>query len=119
MKKLLAILSILLIPAVASADPFLGGDPNLINADKSQVEFDGTWEPAVIVAGCTQKQVGCVWTDANNVQHYLFRDLAGITDGAHTARARFISNVWGESEPSDPFDFTKSRPAKPGIRLIP
>jgi hypothetical protein len=118
--KLLTCLVVILWASVASASPFLACDPPTESGiTQSQVEYDGTWDPTVDTPNCTDKQVGCVWTDpTDNTEHFILRDLAGITDGSHTVRARFV-NVWGEGEITDPFDFTKSRPGKRSVRLIP
>jgi len=128
-KELFAVFNILvavfLITFLAVVDcyasPFLACDPHPPIEDpvtQAQVEMDGNWENTFDVPGCTQKQVGCVWTDESNKQHFILRDLSGVSDGQHTVRARYY-NVWGEGEPSDPFVFNKSRPGKQAIRLIP
>lgn len=118
--KVLAITFFLLFSVNAYASPFLACDPPTeTDITSGQVEFDGIWEAAFEVPGCTGMKVGCVWTDpADNVDHFIFRDLAGVTDGQHSVRLRF-NNVWGEGEISDPFVFNKSRPGKRQIRLIP
>lgn len=112
-------LAILLFASWANASPFLVSDPPTESGiTQSQTEYNGQWETPVDVPGCTDKQPGCIWTDSDNKEHFILRDLAGIIDGSHTVRARFI-NVWGEGETSDPFDFNKQRPGKRSIRLIP
>ena len=121
MKKLFLIIVISVLFAVnVNASPFLACDPPEAESqvDGSQIEMDGTWEAAIEVPGCTEKQPGCTYTDLNNVQHFILRDLSGVADGQHTVRARFV-NVWGEGEISDPFVFDKNRPGKRSIRLIP
>ena len=113
-------LSLLLISTKVNASPYLACDPPGDNETvaSGQVEVNGSWESPFDAPGCTDKQVGCVWTDANGVKNFILRDLSGVTDGTHTVRARFI-NAWGEGEISDPFVFTKSRPGKRAVRLIP
>ena len=117
---LILLFSALLFAAPVFAGPFLACDPTEQTelATKSQVEFDGTWEAAVDIDICTDKAVGCIYTNAAGVKSYILRDLAGITDGSHTVRARF-ANEWGDGEISDPFVFVKKRPGKKSLRLIP
>lgn len=102
------------------AGPWLAVDPYAPeeNVETLQVEFDGTQEAAVpYVPTCTDKSVGCIWTDEQNKPHLIVRDLEGISDGQHTVRERSTS-VWGPAEWSDPFVFSKSRPGKRSIRLV-
>ena len=84
----------------------------------AQLEWNSVWEPPFEVPGCTEKQVGCVWSDDTGKMHFIVRDLDGATDGQHTARLRFI-NIWGEGQISNPFVFNKSRPTKKQLRIIP
>jgi len=118
--KLFIIFISLLFASVSFGSPYLACDPpgSDETVDSGQVEMNGSWETSFDVPGCTEKQVGCIWIDENNKEHFILRDLAGINDGSHTVRARFI-NAWGEGEISDPFVFTKSRPGKRAVRLIP
>ena len=119
MKKLLIGLLILSFPVAVFAGPFLASDPapEKDKITRSRAELDGTWDEWVNVPGCTEKQVGCVWTDIDGVKNYLHKDLEGIIDGDHTARAQW-GNVWGDGEITDPFVFTKKRPGKGSLRLI-
>ena len=119
MKKLLICLVIILWASVAASAPFLASDPPANSAiTGSQIEMDGAWETKIDVPGCTDKMPGCVWTDAENKQHFIFRDLAGLPDGNHVIRARFHTDVRA-GEISDPFVFNNQPPGKPLLRLIP
>lgn len=112
--------SVILFEVSVWAGPFLACDPPPAeeHVSSSQVEFDGTWEAAVSVEPCTDKAVGCTYTDEAGVKSYILLDLAGIADGSHIVRARF-TNFWEVGDPSDPFDFAKLRPGKRALRLIP
>jgi len=120
MNKLFLIIGIVFLFTFNANAVMLASDPPQADEQVSsgQVEFDGSWESPFLVPGCTDKQVGCIWTDGDNVQHFIWRDLEGVGDGQHTVRARFI-NEWGDGEISDPFVFNKNRPGKQQIRLIP
>jgi len=93
------------LASVVSANPFLVCDPPPASeeVDNYQVELNGT-----VVAD--------VPPDASGQYGFKF-DLSGLADGSFTAKAR-AHNVWGWSNFSDPFDFTKSVPGAPAnIRL--
>lgn len=101
----LCCLALIGLASVASANPFLVCNPPPASAevDNYQIELNGT-----VVAD--------VLPDASGQYGFKF-DLSGLADGSFTAKAR-AHNVWGWSNFSDPFDFTKSVPGAPaGIRL--
>jgi len=94
----------LILPALAFGNPFLTADPQT-NVTQYRVVIDGI-DKGLFPA----KDLG----DGTVV---LWYDLAGLTDGPHTAQAA-AKNVWGEGVLSAPFDFTKAIPAAPmGLRV--
>ena len=100
MKRLiLAAILILTLTTLAQADPFLTAN-DMAGVDSYIVELDGVEQP-----------------ESPAVDNHLWYDLAGISMGSHTVRARG-RNVWGVGEWSDPFVFTKELPGKPsGVGL--
>jgi hypothetical protein len=91
-------LALIGLASISFAGPFLTCDP--MAADVYQVEINGQ-----VIADVQPDPTGT----------YGFKlDLAPLTlqDGTYTARAR-AGNMWGWSDFSVPFDFTKSVPAKP------
>jgi hypothetical protein len=107
MKYVLALL-IMLIPSVVFGSPFLVCDPIQQSFEVTEfiLEIDGqviSVPPEVLPDGTFR----------------IFYDLAGITNGNHTIRAK-AKNIWGESSWSAPFDFTSGMPTIPGgYRIIP
>ena len=104
MKTIAFIISIclmaLLLPVLAFGAPFLICDPNP-GAEKIILEINSVEMPEFAAE-----------TDGS-----LRYDLAGIAEGDFTIRAK-AGNIWGWSEYSVPFNFTKSLPQAPmGLRV--
>jgi len=107
MKKLaiLTLAILFLSPLVVSASPFLvydpqPGEPSVPGyVSKYEVDLDGATLPS------TPQDLG-----DGTVRVYF--DLAGIPDGSHSVKVR-AGNVWGWSEWTSPFLFTKELPASP------
>jgi len=90
-----------LLPVLAFSAPFLICNPNP-GAEKIILEINGLEMPQFAAE-----------TDGS-----LKYDLAGIAEGAFTVRAKAEFGVWGWSEYSAPFDFTKpSIQAPMGLRV--
>lgn len=103
MKKLLVIALILFATPLYAA-PFLVSDPNPASEEVTvfKLSFDGG---AAI--------------DTAPVSNAVRYDLAGITSGSHTVTGQ-ACNLWGCSEVSAPFAFTKTLPsAVGGMRIVP
>jgi len=90
----------LLFPALAFGNPFLVCDPQA-GAEQYVLEINGT-DGAIFTA------------QPDGSMKY---DLAGLADGTYTVRAK-AGNIWGWSEYSLPFEFTKAVPGAPsGLRV--
>jgi len=96
MKKLIAILAMVLFAGTAYAAPFLVCDP-VDSAEYFIVEVDG-----VVVADNQP-------AETDRTIHY---DMAPFTGGDHTVRAK-AGNMWGVSDWSLPFDFNADLPGSP------
>ena len=91
----------LLLPVLAFGAPFLVCDPNP-GAETIILEINGVEMPEF----------------AAEIDGSLKYDLAGLAEGNFTVRARAEFGVWGWSEYSLPFDFTKpSIQAPVGLRV--
>ena len=104
--RLLMVLVVMIIMASSSvaqaAGPYLVCDP--YPASSAVTSFILFWD------GATTGVSVPVTTDATGT--YLHYDLAAISAGIHTVKAR-AKNSWGESADSAPFAFTKSVPTVP------
>lgn len=106
MKKMILFLMLtLMLPMLAYADPWLVCDPYPIGEkpDYFIVTFNNVPQPQIAY----QEQV---MSDGNT--YALLMDLAGIPEGNlnFTATAH---NIWGPSDPSDPYQAVKKLPGKP------
>jgi hypothetical protein len=90
----LAVCFVLAVATMAQANPFLTAD-DMIGVDSYIVELDGVEQP-----------------ESPAVSNHLWFDMAGITSGSHTVRAKG-KNIWGVGPYSDPFVFEKALPGKP------
>lgn len=91
----------LLLPVLAFGGPFLVCDPNP-GAQKIILEINGLEMPEFPA----------------EIDGSLKYDLAGLAEGAFTVRAKAGFGVWGWSEYSVPFNFTKPSIQAPlGLRV--
>lgn len=105
----IVILALCLLPAIAFASPFLVCDP-MTGVEQTQVTLDG--EPQGWVPYAEQ--------DFGGTTYCVLMDLAGLANGSHTATAEADWGVWGASDPSVPFDFSKPDVQAPaGFVLMP
>jgi len=104
MRTLFLIIVICFMAATVQAS-FLVCDPDLA-FQGVKIQFDGgTWIE------------GTVLTNAQGT--YLHHDLSGLTNGAHTVKAKSY-NLWGESVETAPLPFTKAVPAAPlNVKITP
>ena len=101
MKKLILTILIVLMPCLAFANPFLVCDPNP-GAETIILEINGLEMPEFPA-------------EADGSLKY---DLAGLAEGNFSVRAKAEFGVWGWSEYSVPFNFTKPSIQAPlGLRV--
>ena len=118
MKRLLFVLILLLFPASVFAAPFLTCDctPAADLVTSFQLQFDtAAWidTTAVLTCGSGTDKVTCTG-DSKTICY----DLASVSVGAHTVKARAI-NAWESSADSSPFSFTKgSKPSYPSLLRV-
>lgn len=105
MKKIIALLIVLLFPLVVFADPYLVSDPQCkFQNDGCANGFEISWD-----GGITWQAAGAQDTDPNQIR--LYEDLAGLDVGTYNIQAR-AKNPWGVSS-AVPFSFTKQLPQSP------
>jgi hypothetical protein len=113
MKRILIILVILLSVSVVSAAPFLACDLPEAGVTITQVKVEITRNP-----GASQTVTEVAGTTTIQGVNFILYDLAGLTAGKYSFRAKWAdsSGLW--SEYSDPLVLGK--PTRPSIlRVIP
>ena len=91
-KSVLLAMAMVLVVSSAWAAPFLAcDDADIANVDSYIIEVDGVEYEAAFP---------------------MKYDLAGIVDGDHIIRAKAV-NLWGQSDWSDPFEFSSGAAATP------
>jgi hypothetical protein len=102
LRVLLVVCFLMFVAMQLQAAPFLVCDP--YPASSAVTSFTIFWD------GATTGISVPVFTDATGT--YIHLDLASVTNGSHTVKAR-AKNSWGESADSSPFVFVKQAPATP------
>lgn len=105
--KTILITAMILLATQAQAGPFLTADDYMGTGDAIPTSFELTIDGTTVTTDAVPIPGGA----------RLWYDLSGISTGAHTLTGR-ACNVWGCSDPSEPYSFTKSAAGKPAhIRI--